>query len=156
MDTRKSRSGIVFKLGDTAIEWESIKQQKVALSTCEAEYYALCEAGQTAKYLNGLIHEMINGCPLTEDALLPCVNLFEDNQSCIKFSENDMYKSEMKHIDIRHFWLKEEIQLGHFKINYIQTHDQPADILTKPLGKNKHRRLTKLLGVVPVPCPERR
>ena len=40
IDDRKSPSGYVFYIGDTAFTWQSKKQPIVTLSTCEAEYVA--------------------------------------------------------------------------------------------------------------------
>lgn len=42
--TRKSTTGYLFCLGDTAISWSSKLQSTIALSSCEAEYMALKEA----------------------------------------------------------------------------------------------------------------
>ena len=38
IDTSKSTSGTLFFLGKCLISWQSVKQQVVALSSCEAEY----------------------------------------------------------------------------------------------------------------------
>lgn len=42
VDDRKSTSGYVFYMGNTAFTWLSKKQAIVTLSTCEAEYVAWC------------------------------------------------------------------------------------------------------------------
>ncbi|UYV77950.1 hypothetical protein LAZ67_15003007 [Cordylochernes scorpioides] len=47
-EDRKSYSGYIFVLGGAAISWCSRKQKCVALSTAEAEYYAMCEAAKEA------------------------------------------------------------------------------------------------------------
>jgi hypothetical protein len=39
IDTSKSTSGILF-FGKSLVSWQSVKQQVVALSSCEAEYIA--------------------------------------------------------------------------------------------------------------------
>ena len=44
IDTSKSTSGILFFLGECLVSWQSIKQQVVALSSCEAEYMAASAA----------------------------------------------------------------------------------------------------------------
>ena len=44
IDDRKSTTGFVFFMGDTAFTWLSKKQPIVTLSTCEAEYVAAFEA----------------------------------------------------------------------------------------------------------------
>jgi hypothetical protein len=38
IDTSKSTSGILFFFGKCLVSWQSVKQQVVALSSCEAEY----------------------------------------------------------------------------------------------------------------------
>jgi hypothetical protein len=40
IDTSKSMSGILFFFGKSLVSWQSVKQQVVALSSCEAEYIA--------------------------------------------------------------------------------------------------------------------
>ncbi|XP_040384201.1 uncharacterized mitochondrial protein AtMg00810-like [Oryza brachyantha] len=44
IDTSKSTSGILFFLGKCLVSWQSVKQQVVALSNCEAEYIAASTA----------------------------------------------------------------------------------------------------------------
>ncbi len=44
VETRKSTSGYVFKMANSAVSWSSKRQKTVALSSCEAEYMALTEA----------------------------------------------------------------------------------------------------------------
>jgi hypothetical protein len=39
-DTSKSTSGIIFLLGKCLISWQSVKQQVMAMSSCEAKYIA--------------------------------------------------------------------------------------------------------------------
>ena len=38
-----------------------------------------------------------------------------------------------KHIDVRHHFLREQIQQGIISLHWISTKEQPADIFTKPL-----------------------
>ena len=45
IDSRKSTTGFVFTLGDTAISWASNLQKIITLSTTEVEYVATTEAG---------------------------------------------------------------------------------------------------------------
>jgi hypothetical protein len=48
IDTSKSTSGILLFFGKCLISWQSIKQQVVALSSCEAEYIAASTASTQA------------------------------------------------------------------------------------------------------------
>jgi hypothetical protein len=51
---RKSQGAYVFRNGDTAISWQSKKQELVALSTLEAEYMAFVEAARESLWLRQL------------------------------------------------------------------------------------------------------
>jgi hypothetical protein len=48
IDTSKSTSGILFFFDKCLVSWQSIKQQVVALSSCEAEYIAVSTASTQA------------------------------------------------------------------------------------------------------------
>jgi hypothetical protein len=50
IDTSKSTSGILF-FGKCLVSWQSVKQQVVALSSCEAEYIAASTASTQALWL---------------------------------------------------------------------------------------------------------
>jgi hypothetical protein len=51
VDTRKSTTGYVYTLGGTTVSWVSRLQKIVALSTTEAEYVAVTEAGKEMVWL---------------------------------------------------------------------------------------------------------
>ena len=57
-DDYKSTSGYVFVVGGGAIMWRSKKQTTIALSSTEAEYIALSEAGCEARWLRNLYEEI--------------------------------------------------------------------------------------------------
>ena len=56
---RRSITGFVFQCYGNLVSWKSKTQQTVALSTCEAEYMALCAAAQEAEYLIRILRELI-------------------------------------------------------------------------------------------------
>ena len=55
---RKSTGGYLFNLTSAAISHSSKLQSIVALSTCKAEYVAMCEAGKEAVWLSYLLSEI--------------------------------------------------------------------------------------------------
>ena len=57
---RKSIIGYVFKITENSspTSWKSKKQQSTALSSYEAEYFALTEASKEAAFLRNLCEEM--------------------------------------------------------------------------------------------------
>lgn len=48
---------------------------------------------------------------------------------------------------MRHHVVREVLKDGHVDIKYMPTEDMSADVLTKGLSKEKHRRCLELLGM---------
>jgi hypothetical protein len=69
------------------------------------------------------------------------VTLHEDSQAFIKIAENPCLADRTKHFDIKYHWLREQNKKKVVKRSYINTHDQLADIFTKPLGFIQHNLL---------------
>eukprot|EP00253_Pinus_taeda_P002716 PITA_02716 len=138
---RKSTSGCCFGLGSAVVSWFSRKQQSVALSSAEVEYMAAslasCEAIWLRKMLFGLF-----GQPLRPSVI------YCDNQSCIKLTENPIFHDRSKHIGIRYHFIRDYVQKGTVKLEYISTDEQVADILTKALPRGKHVYFRDKMGVV--------
>ena len=141
--TRKSTEGIVFKFGGAPVVWKSKKQSIVALSSCEAEYVALCSAAKEAIWLSRLLADM-----LTEPSSTP-VPLHVDNDGSIDLAKNQTVSQRTKHVDIRYHFIREAIQKRSIKLFYISTENQLADPLTKPLSIEIHKSFASKLGLSP-------
>lgn len=139
---RKSYSGFCFKLSGSMISWESRKQNSVALSGTEAEYVAISEASREAIYLRNLFGEF------TEKTV--CITLFNDSQSAQKLCSNPSLHKRAKHIDIKYNFIREAISNKFVRIEYLQTEDMPADMLTKGLSFVKHNKFLGKSGIVDV------
>ena len=57
-DTKKSTTGYIFTLGGTVVSWKSKLQDRVALSTTEAEYIAISEAAKEMIWLKNFLNEL--------------------------------------------------------------------------------------------------
>ena len=77
--------------------------------------------------------------------------IFCDNQSCIKLSENSVFHDRSKHIDMKYHYIRDIVQKGVVKLQYISTDEQVADIFTKPLARVKFAYFRERLGVVENP-----
>lgn len=138
---RKSRSGIVTFIDGNLIDWSSNKQQSVSLSTCEAEYIAMCAGAQRAKWISQLLNE------LGIDHNTPI--LYVDNQSAKNMAVNDCSTRRTKHIDIRAHFVREMIHNKLLKIEYVGTNDMLADIFTKNLvGLKFTNNRDKLISIM--------
>lgn len=137
---RKSYSGLVFLWKGGAICWESKKQKTVALSTAEAEYVAISEAAREAIFLKRFIAEITG----EQERQL---TIFSDSQSAIAIAQNPVHHQRTKHIDVRHHYIREAIENGHVRLEYVETGRMVADVLTKPLLKGKFTLCARGMGV---------
>lgn len=135
-DDRKSNSGYVFILNGGLVSWCCRKQTCVSLSSTEAEFIALAEACQEAKWLRSLIKDL--DCKIEDTT-----TIFEDNQSCLKLLKSENFSNRTKHIDTKYFFIKDYIANNIIKCEYCPTESMLADIMTKPLPIS---RLEKLRG----------
>ena len=87
---RRSTSGFVIKLFNSAVSWRSQKQPTVSLSSTEAEYIALTETCKEVLWFIGLLKDMFI------DVNIPIV--YEDNQSALTLLDTSGVKTRSKHI----------------------------------------------------------
>lgn len=140
IDDRRSTGGVVFYLNESVITWVSQKQKCVALSSCEAEFMAATAAACQGIWLKNLLTE------ITGDDPGPVI-LYVDNKSAIDLARNPVFHGRSKHIDIRYHFIRECVERGQIKVEYVKTDEQRADTLTKALPIVKFERMRKLLGV---------
>ncbi|CAI7892054.1 unnamed protein product [Closterium sp. NIES-53] len=147
-DNRRSRTRYIYRLEPIGpISWQSSKQELIALSSAEAEYIALCSATKEGMYL----HELLEEAKLAQ---LPSFSLFCDNQSAIRITNKNGFANRTKHIALRYFFVKDEIEKGRLELSYCPTSEMGADYLTKKLGKSKFEYCMLLTGQSHVTCSD--
>eukprot|EP00253_Pinus_taeda_P031971 PITA_31971 len=140
LDDRRSITGYAFNRGSGVIAWSSKKQSTVALSSCEAEYQALCAATCEAIWLRRLLKYA------GKEQKQP-TSIKSDNQSTIKLAYNPVFHKNTKHIDTHFHFVREKIQSNEIAVEYCKTCDNVADIFTKPLARVKFELFRKMLGI---------
>jgi hypothetical protein len=138
VDQRKSTGAYVFTVNDTPVTWSTKKQTCIVLSSTESEYRSLVEATKEAMWIRNLLKEL--GYVKKGSIVISC-----DNQSAIKISQNPMYHSKTKHFEIHLNYVRDMVDKKKIAVVYISNANQPADILTKSLGKIKFDRCKQLL-----------
>ena len=63
--------------------------------------------------------------------------VWEDNQGSIALARNAGYHARTEHVDIRHLFIRENVERGTLMIDYVDTKTQLADMLTKGLGTKR-------------------
>ena len=82
------------------------------------------------------------------DSQLEPTMIYCYNQSCRKLTKNLVFHDRSKHIEIRYHFIRDHVQKGAVKLQYLPTDEQVADILTKSLGKSKFEYFRDKMGVV--------
>lgn len=137
---RKSISGYLFQLFGATISWASRKQTCVALSSTESEYVALAEGCQEVVWLRRLLEDF------NEKQSDPTI-ILEDNQSCLKATENEKFSKRTKHIDTKFHFVKNYQEESITKYEYCPTEHMVADMLTKPLEAIKLKKFVQAAGL---------
>jgi Reverse transcriptase (RNA-dependent DNA polymerase)/GAG-pre-integrase domain/gag-polypeptide of LTR copia-type len=139
-DTRRSTSGYVFIMAGGAVTWSSKRQTTVALSTVEAEYVAMSRCAQQMTWMQSWMSEA------NIKYELPGI-IRGDNRGAIALTKNTRDHGKVKHIDIRHHYIRELLQSGTIAMEQVSSADNLADIFTKPLPRDHHHRLLNALNI---------
>lgn len=113
-------------LGGTAISWSSKKQPTVTLSTMETEYLPLWHAATQALWIQQFFEEI--GLPGEAPT-----TILSDNLAALTLSVESQYRGRAKHIDILHHFMRDCIKNRKLATLYVNTKENLADTLTKPL-----------------------
>ncbi|GBM81735.1 Retrovirus-related Pol polyprotein from transposon TNT 1-94 [Araneus ventricosus] len=135
---RKSTSGIIFKFSTGTIMWASKCQKCVSLSTTEAEFVVASRACKEAIWLYILFMEIHH---------LQCVPVLQiDSQSAIRLIKSPEFHNLTKYIDVQYKFVHDKYHNGELNMQYCESVDQAADILTKPLSRVRFQKLKQLIG----------
>jgi hypothetical protein len=137
---RRSTSVYMFLIGGP-ISWSSKRQKTVALSTVEAEYMALSACLQKCIWLVSLCNEV--GVSIK----MP-IKIFQDNEGSIRLAKNPGQHGRTKHIDIRHHFLRGNIERKLITLEFCPSMDMVADLLTKPLARPQYSKLRGMMNIM--------
>jgi hypothetical protein len=134
----KGHKGMVMGVGKGPVMVRSTKLRMMTKSSTESELVAASDCGSDILFVRNFI--------MAQGKYKSPAKLFQDNQSTVKLLLNGRDSSKnTRHVSIHHFWLKEQIALGNLVVEWIETGEMIADILTKPLPRESFVRLRRLL-----------
>ncbi len=152
-DNVLSCPGYIIMFFGCPIHLASKLQNGIALSAAHCEYIALSMASHDFLPIRCLLEE-INKYSLvhfprpehynhTYTWSLTATQIWEDSTPCIVLAHSKGCKQWTKHISIKWHHFRDQIRAGYLKIVKIVTNYKWADILTKPLGREKFETLWK-------------
>lgn len=144
--TRKSVSEFFIKYGDSLISWKSKKQSTISRSSAESEYRSIATTVAELVWIFGLLKDIgvVFELPVT---------IFTDSKAAIQIVANPVFHERIKHIEIDCHFIRQKIQQGLIKTEYVGTKEQLANVLTKGLPRAQHEYLVSKLGLLNIFSP---
>nr|GEX15477.1 hypothetical protein [Tanacetum cinerariifolium] len=122
LDKKSTTRGCQF-IGSRLISWQCKKQNVVANSTTKAEYIAAAHCcGQVLWIQNQMLDYGYNFMQ---------IKIHVDNESVICVIKNHVYHSKIKHIEIRHHFIRDSYEKRLIEMVKIHSDNNVADVLTK-------------------------
>jgi len=133
-DTARSRHGYIVKFLGCPIVWKSQLQTEIALSSSESEYTGLSYALREAIPVMNLVNE-ISRLGFVQPQGTPTIfcEVFEDNSGALEMANIHKYRPRTKHLNVKLHHFRQYVNDGSIVIRKIDTAEQQADYLTKPL-----------------------
>ncbi|GJZ97674.1 zinc finger, CCHC-type containing protein [Tanacetum coccineum] len=138
MMDRKRLGGIVVEGCCFETSLFSKKQTLLLYRTTEAVIRKPWQRhGQQSQWMKQALIDYTYDLTTVDDVTIMC-----DNKGAIDLSKNPMQHSRTKHIEIRHHFLRDNVQKGHISVEKVSHVDNIADILTKPLKRESFNYLS--------------
>ncbi len=131
--TRRSRTGFIVFLNMAPIYWFSKRQNGVECSSFGSEFIAM---KQCTEYIRGLRYRLrMMGIPVEDPAFI-----LGDNQSVLWNTSIPESTLKKKSNSIAYHFVREGVARDEWRTSYVNTDENPADILTKPVPAGEKRR----------------
>jgi hypothetical protein len=136
----RGQSGYIIKLGDNTIIAESQRQKTISQSSTEAELISLSACVNWMRWARNFMNEL--GFKQEN------IPIYQDNQSCIQIVELGRLTARTKHINIKLLNSSEEVKKKQMHLQYLETENMTADLLTKTMEPALfHKHKMKLLNI---------
>ncbi len=133
----RSHTGVTMSLGKGSLVNISKKQKINTKSSTTAELVAVDDAIIMILWTRLFLEAQ--GYPINKNIL------YQDNKSAILLEENGKKSSSQhtRHLNIRYFFVTDQVQQGLMTIQYCPTDEMVADFMSKPLQGEKFRLFRK-------------
>ena len=122
--TRKSTTGFLIKVCGATIHYGSRTQPTIALSSAEAELYAINTGATEALHIRNLLKEALNMKKIN-------ICIHTDSSSGKSMATRIGSSKKAKHIELKHLFIQQLVAHDLVRIVKINAVNSPADIFTK-------------------------
>ena len=125
-------------MGNGPVFWHTPKSRTVALSSSEAEGYALGNLTREIIWVNTLLNDL-------KVSVLP-IHVFDDSQNVLAWIRDKAIRARTRHIGVQLNFVREAEQDGTIVLDWVPGTEQIADCLTKPLARLLFEKFYKSMG----------
>ena len=134
---RKSASGGYLMVGGCRLHSDSRTTEQHALSSGESEIMSMSEVLKEAKLMQ---------CHLEFCGMGLLLIVLHTNADVARAFCHKRGVGRMKHLDVRHCWLQEELEKGNFKVKRVDRKFNTSDMLTRSPSAEELRKFLPLIG----------
>jgi hypothetical protein len=132
-ETRVSVTVFILYLMNVPVCWQSKSQKGVTLSSSEAEYVAMSEAVKEVNFMYYLLRD------IGIEVKLPII-LKTDNVGAMFMAQNSSSGVRTRHVNTRYQFVREYLDDGIIKIEFIKSVENQSDIFTKNVTQETYER----------------
>ena len=136
LKTRKSTNGGCLMVGQHCVKTWSSNQSVIALSSGEAEFYAMVKGAS----------ELLGLMSLAKDLNVSLEGDLRSDSSAAIGMVHRRGLGRVKHMHTQYLWIQEMLKCGDFTVHKESTHDNVADLMTKYLTRAKIDNFLTRLG----------
>lgn len=138
-ETRKSSTCTLGYFGAHLLETQVAMQAVVALSSGEAEFYALGRAAASAI----MMRQVFEQC-----GFVGMEAIVQSDSSAARGIASRIGSGRPRHLHIRDLWIQEKTRSGEIKLERARTEDNTSDLGTEYLDRKRIDKLMGLAGLV--------
>ena len=138
--TRKSTSGFVIKYMEATVHFGSRAQSTIALSSAEAELYAINTGATEALRICSFLTEALNKKKVN-------IKIYTDSSSGKSIATRIGSSKKAKHIELKHLFVQQLVLNDIVRIVKVNMVANPADILTKYVATETLLRHLNEVGI---------
>ena len=142
----RSRGGYVLFVEDGVVLWMSKLRDEANLtefpdlSSTSAEIGTMSDAGRRLMWV---IRTLVGA-----GFEIPPATIFEDNQAAIKIAERHTITERTRHLHIRDLYIRQIVNKGYAKPEYVKSSENLADFFTKILPQSLFRKFRdRIMGI---------
>jgi hypothetical protein len=140
--TRRAVLSCMFMLAGAAVDWQVSRSSTTPGSTVEGEYMAAYNGCRGALWLSKLTWDFE-----LEARGHGTILIDSDSMASLAMIKNPAITQRTKHIDVVYHFVRDRVDRGEVSYRYVSTHDNYADLGTKPLARAVFWKHVEALGM---------